>query len=55
MNVPMPNFLTLPSIIAKSQMKHEKYSKMIQYIETLPLNLSKLEKIPLDSSMFNQS
>jgi hypothetical protein len=54
MNVPMSIFLALPSIIAKSPMKHEKYSKMIQYIETLSFNLSKLEKIPLDSSMFNQ-
>jgi hypothetical protein len=53
MNVPMPIFLALPSIIAKSPMKHEKYSKMIQYIETVLLNLSKLEKIPLNSSMFN--
>jgi hypothetical protein len=54
MNVPMPIFLALPSIIAKSSMNHENKNKMIQYIETLLLNLCKFEKIPLDSSMFNQ-
>jgi hypothetical protein len=42
------------ALLQRTQMKHEKCSKRIQSIETLPLNPFKFEKHPLNTSIFNQ-
>lgn len=45
MDVLMHVFWLCQTLLQRTQMKHEKCNKKIQYIETLPLNPFKFEKI----------